>query len=72
MEPKYCTVTRDGDEQLVIVPENRTAAFYSYMRGFGFTFTIDCRGFCEDNIFSFPDTENADRLRIIVGRFPMN
>ena len=72
MQKTYCSVVRDGDEQLVMVPENKTVEFYNYMRGYGFNFIIDCRGFCEDNIFSFPDTENADRLRIIVGRFPMN
>ena len=62
----------DGDEQLVIVPENKTVEFYNYLRGYGFSFTIDCRGFCEDNIFCFPETENSDRLRIIVSRFAAN
>jgi hypothetical protein len=72
MEKTYCSVVRDGDEQLVIVPENKTVEFYNYLRGYGFSFTIDCRGFCEDNIFCFPETENSDRLRIIVGRFALN
>ena len=68
----YGTVTRDGDEQLVIVPENRTVEFYKYMRGYGYNFTVDCRGFCEDNIFCFPDTENTDRLRAIVAHFALS
>jgi hypothetical protein len=72
METTYGSVVRDGDEQLVIVPENKTVEFYNYLRGYGFSFTIDCRGFCEDNIFCFPDTENLDRLKIIVGRFALN
>ena len=62
-------IVRDGDEQLIVVPENKTVEFYQYLRGYGFNFTIDCRGFGEDNIFCFPDTENTDKLRLIIGRF---
>jgi hypothetical protein len=72
MQTAYCSVVTDGDEQLVIVPENKTVEFYNYLRSYGFSFTIDCRGFCEDNIFCFPETENTEKLRIIVGRFALN
>ena len=37
MEKTYCSVVRDGDEQLVIVPENKTVEFYKYLRGYGFS-----------------------------------
>ena len=59
----------DGDEILVAVPENRTVEFYKYLRGFGYSFTLDCRGFCEDNVFSFAPTENVERLGAIVDSF---
>ncbi len=72
MQTTYCSVVKDGDEQLVLVPENKTVEFYNYLRGYGFSFTIDCRGFCEDNVFCFPDTENLDRLKLIISRFPLN
>jgi len=54
------------------VPENRTVELYKYLRGFGFCFTVDCRGFCEDNVFSFPEGENVERLSAILGAFPLN
>ena len=72
METAYCTVTRDGDEIFVAVPENRTVELYQYLRGFGFCFTVDCRGFCEDNVFSFPEGENIERLNAILRAFPGN
>ena len=72
MKTAYCSVATDGDEMFVAVPENKTAAFYQYLRGFGFCFTIDCRGFCEDNVFSFPEGENLERLNAIVRNFPLN
>jgi len=49
----HCSLVTDGDESLVAVPENRTVEFYNYLRGFGFCFTLHCRGFCEDNVFFF-------------------
>jgi len=72
METAYCTVTRDGDEIFIAVPENRTVELYQYLRGFGFRFTVDCRGFCEDNVFSFPERENIERLAAILRAFPGN
>jgi len=59
----------DGDETLIAVPEKKTAELYQYLRGFGFCFTVHCRGFCEDNVFSFPETENKEKLRAILDRF---
>ncbi len=72
MKTSHCSVVTDGDEALVAIPENKTVEFYNYMRGFGFCFTLHCRGFCEDNVFSFPEGENLERLRDIVGAFPSN
>ena len=72
MKTFYCSVVRDGDETLVAVPENKTVEFYKYLRGFGFSFTVHCRGFCEDNVFSFPEGENLERLTAIIGEFPLN
>ena len=69
MQTCYGAIVKDGDEQLVAVPENKTVEFYQYLRGYGFNFTIDCRGFCEDNIFCFPEKENTEKLRLIIGRF---
>lgn len=72
MKTLNCSMVRDGDEFLVAVPENRTLAFYNYLRGFGYCFTVHCRGFCEDNVFSFSDGENVDRLNAIIEAFPLN
>ncbi len=72
MKTSYCSVATDGDEIFVAVPENRTVELYKYLRGFGFCFTVDCRGFCEDNVFSFSEGENIERLRDILGAFPLN
>jgi hypothetical protein len=54
METTYGSVVRDGDEQLVIVPENKTVEFYNYLRGYGFSFTIDCRGFLRGQYLLLP------------------
>src|SRR2546425_947521 len=35
MQASYCSVLKDGDEALVLVPENKTVDFYKYVRGFG-------------------------------------
>ena len=56
----------------VAVPEKKTVEFYDYLRGYGLSFTIDCRGICEDNVFSFSEDENIERLSFIVGKFPLN
>jgi hypothetical protein len=66
------SVTRDGDQLFVAVPESKTVAFYQYLRGYGFCFTVDCRGFCEANVFSFREGEDVDRLNAVVQRFPLN
>src|SRR5689334_16493496 len=58
-------LVKDGDELLVAVPENRTVEFYNYLRGFGFCFTLHSRGFCEDNVFCFHESENTERLSAI-------
>ena len=71
MKTLCCALVRDGDELLVAVPENRTVAFYNYLRGFGFCFTLHSRGFCEDNVFCFHETENTERLSAIVAAFPL-
>ena len=71
MENSCCSLVTDGDELLVAVPEKKTVEFYNYLRGFGFCFTVDCRGFCEDNVFSFPESENQERLKAIVGKFSL-
>ena len=71
METLSCSVATDGDQTFVAVPENKTLEFYTYLRGFGFCFTVDCRGFCEDNVFSFPDGENIKRLNAIIGKFSL-
>ncbi len=63
-------VVTDGDEIFVAVPESRTVELYKYLRGFGFCFVVDCRGFCEDNVFSFRDDEDVERLNAILGAFP--
>jgi len=72
MKTLCCAMATDCDESLVAVPENKTVEFYNYMRGFGFCFTVYCRGFGEDNVFAFPEGENIERLRAIVGSFPLN
>ncbi len=71
MKTSCCLLVTDGDELLVAVPEKKTVEFYNYLRGFGFCFTVDCRGFCEDNVFSFPEGENQERLKAIVGKFSL-
>ena len=63
------SVVRDGDEILVAMPENKTVEFFNYLRGFGFTFTLHCRGFCEDNVFVFSEAENLERLSAIIRAF---
>jgi len=65
-------IVRDGDELLIAVPQNRTVEFYNYLSGFGFCFTLHCRGFCEDNVFSFSEGENLERLTAIVRAFACN
>ena len=65
-------IVRDGDELLIAMPENKTVEFYNYLRNFGFCFTVHCHGFCEDNVFSFSDSENVEKLSTIVGAFPLN
>ena len=72
MQKTYCSVVKDGDEQLVSVPENRTVEFYNYLRGFGFCFTLHSRGFCEDNVFCFQESENVERLSAIVSAFRLD
>lgn len=72
MHRSSCSLTKDGDETLIAVPENKTLQFYQYLRGFGFCFTLHCRGFCEDNVFSFPEGENIERLTAIIDHFPLN
>jgi hypothetical protein len=72
MKTLCCAVATDGDEIFVAVPENQTVELYKYLRGFGFCFTVDCRGFCEDNVFSFPEGENIERLSAILGAFPVH
>jgi hypothetical protein len=72
VQTSYCSVVRDGNETLVLVPENRTVEFYKYLRGFGYSFTVDCRGFCEDNIFCFQEGEDLERLQAIVGKFHLD
>ena len=69
MEVLGCAIVRDGDEILIAVPENRTVDFYNYLRSFGYCFTVHCRGFCENNVFSFPDSEDTDKFRAIVAAF---
>ena len=69
METGYGPVVADGDQLLIAVPENKTVDFYKYLRGFGLTFTVECRGFTEDNVFTFSDTENQERLSAIVAKF---
>ena len=71
MEVLCGTIVRDGDEVLVAVPENRTVDFYNYLRSFGYCFTVHCRGFCEDNVFSFSNSENVEKLVAIVGGFAL-
>ena len=71
MQASYCSVLKDGDEALVLVPENKTVEFYKYVRGFGYSFTVDCRGFCEDNVFCFQEGEDVERLQAIVGQFAL-
>ena len=72
MQTAYCLVATDGDQMFVAVPEKKTLEFYRYLRDYGLCFTMDCRGFCEDNVFSFPEGENLERLRFIVGKFPLD
>ena len=69
MKTLTCSVAIDGDETLVAVPECKTTEFYTYMRSFGYCFTVHCRGFSEDNVFSFPESENLERLQAIVSTF---
>jgi hypothetical protein len=63
-------VVTDGDEVFVAVPEARTVQLYKYLRGFGFCFIVDCRGFCEDNVFLFHENENVEKLNAILAAFP--
>ena len=72
MQTLNCSLVTDGDEILVAVPENKTVALYQYLRGFGFSFTVHCRGFSEDNVFSFSDGENIERLRAILRSFSLS
>ena len=72
MQTAYCSVVKDGDQMFVAVPESKTVEFYHYLRGYGLSFTIDCRGICEDNVFCFPEDANVDMLRAVVGKFPLN
>ena len=67
-----CSLVADGDEILVAVPENKTVALYQHLRGFGYAFTVHCRGFCEDNVFSFSEGENVERLTAILRSFPLS
>jgi hypothetical protein len=69
MQTACYSVARDGDEIFVAVPENRTMDFYQYLRSFGYRFVVDCRGFCEDNVFSFAEDENVERLNNIIRNF---
>ena len=69
MEVLGSAIVRDGDEILIAVPENRTVDFYNYLRSFGYCFTVHCRGFCEDNVFSFSENEDNEKLRAIVAAF---
>ena len=69
MKTAISPLTRDGDDIFIAVPENRTLELYQYLRCFGFCFTVDSRGFCEDNVFSFPPSENIDRLNAILQAF---
>jgi hypothetical protein len=71
MQTTYGSVAQDGDQMFVAVPENKTLEFYKYLRGYGLQFTVDCRGFCEDNVFSFSEDENRAMLDAIVGKFPL-
>jgi len=68
----YGSITRDGEQLLVAVPEKKTIEFYHYLRGYGLCFTIHCGGICEDNVFSFAEEANIDMLRAVVGKFPLN
>jgi hypothetical protein len=72
MEAVYCSIARDGEQLLVAVPEKKTLEFYQYLRGYGLCFTIECRGICEDNVFTFSEDENIALLRAVVGKFPLN
>jgi hypothetical protein len=63
---------KDGDDLWIAVPQNKTVDFFNYLRGFGYCFTLDCRGFCEDNVFSFTEGENFERLQSIISQFPLN
>ena len=63
---------KDGDELWIAVPQNKTVDFFNYLRGFGYCFTLDCRGFCEDNVFCFEEGENMERLQAIVRQFSFN
>ena len=72
MQTLYGSILKDGDEPWMVVPHDKTAEFYTYLRGFGFSFTVDCRGFCEDNVFCFNEAENLDRLQAIIRQFPLN
>ena len=63
---------RDGDEPWIAVPQNKTVDLLNYLRGYGYCFTLDCRGICEDNVFSFAEGENFERLQAIVSQFPLN
>ena len=69
MEVLGSAIVRDGDEILIAVPENRTVDFYNHLRSFGYCFTVHCRGFCENNVFSFSENEDNEKLRAIVAAF---
>jgi len=62
---------KDGDEPWIAVPHNKTVDFFNYLRGFGYSFTLDCRGICEDNVFAFAESENFEKLQAIVSQFPI-
>ena len=72
METAYCSLAQDGDQIFVAIPEKKTVEFYQYLRGYGYCFTIECRGFCEDNVFCFAEGESLERLHAIVSRFALN
>jgi hypothetical protein len=71
MQQLYGSILKDGDEPWMVVPHNKTAELYTYLRGFGYSFTVDCRGFSEDNVFCFTEGENLERLQAIVAQFPL-
>lgn len=65
-------VVVDGDQCFIAVPERRTIALYNYLRGFGYSFTLECRGFCEDNVILFAEGEDLGRLNSILAAFALD